>query len=307
MNDKKIDYNLIEKINLIREKGNFHTIKNKIGEKKLKQFIKSIYPKFTITEIETITGIPDSTLGYWFKELEIPFTRHHMITKAFPGKNNSEIIINKNGKLYVAETVKITPELAYVIGFTLGDGSVQHYQIEVFNKDKGLKEILFKYLKHYGNITEEERPNGLWRLRLSSVVIANLIKNKNKIRRDTIDYIFKNKELVRNFIGAFWDAEGTVRRQKSYYHLYLYNSNKYLIDKICEYLKSKKIKFSIHIRKTRDRDFFINGSPVISKKNLYRICVHKISYKEWLKNIGSYIKHIKKKEVVNEILNNYGG
>ena len=309
MDNKKIDYNFIEKINLIREKGNFHTIKNEIGEKRLKQFIKSIYPKFAITEIETITGIPDSTLAYWFKELKIPFIRHHIITKAFPGKDNSEIVVSRDNKNYIAATVKITPELAYIIGFTLGDGSVQPYQIEVFNKDKGLREILFEYLKPYGSITEEERPNGLWRLRLSNGVIANLIKDKNGVRQDTLNYIFNNEKLARKFIAAFWDAEGTVlyQKEKKYYNLYLYNSNEKILEKIKDFLEKKEIKFSVHSRKTRDKNYIINNRVVKSKKILHRINIHKSSWKTWLNEVGLYLNHSKKREMVNNIIRYFGG
>jgi len=57
-------------INNIREYGNFQTMRNKIGLKKLKSKLIKLYPKNNITEIEKITGIPDSTLEYWFEKLK---------------------------------------------------------------------------------------------------------------------------------------------------------------------------------------------------------------------------------------------
>ena len=139
-----MDANLITQIRNIKyNKGNFQTIKNKIGEERLKDFFTTLYPKFTITEIEAITEIPDSTLERWFQQLRIPFIRHRIRSKAFVGNENSEIIVAKNGITFRAVKVNITPQLAYLIGFTLGDGSVQQYMIEVFNKDRKLREILF--------------------------------------------------------------------------------------------------------------------------------------------------------------------
>jgi hypothetical protein len=298
---------IILKLNQLREKHNFQTIRKELGEKRIKQFFKTLYPKHTIPEIEKIIGIPDSTIGYWFKELKIPSVRHRIATKTFPGKTNSKIVISNDKKTYIAATIKITPELAYVIGFTLGDGSVQKYQLEVFNKDRKLKGILYKYLEPYGTITTEERSNGLWRLRLSNGAIASLIKDEDGIRKDTIKYIFKNDNLAKQFIAAFWDAEGSVLKQRNYCHLYVYNSNKYLIDKICEYLQSKRINYSIHSRKTRSKLAILGGRLVVSRKDLHRISVHKCSLKRWVDSIGINLNHTTKSKMVCEIVNLVGG
>lgn len=302
---------LLNKIKEIKiKKGNFQTIKKVIGEERLKEFFNSIYPKFTISEIEAITGIPDSSLSYWFNKLRIPFIRHHIITKTFPSDMDSEIVITKEGITYNSATINITPELAYVIGFVLGDGSTQQYMVEVFNKDRNLRNILFNYLKPYGTITKEERKNGLWRLRLSNGRIANLIKDKKGIREDTLDYIFNNDKLAKNFVAAFWDAEGSVRVRsdaKNGYYVYLYNSNSLLLDKICSFLKSKDIKFSILNLKHRTTTYFINGRLVTPRKLLQRISIPKSSSLKWVKEIGKYLNHTKKKQAVNEIIKKFGG
>lgn len=306
-----MDNNILSKIKEIKNnKGNFQTIKKVIGEERLREFFNSIYPKFSITEIETIMGIPDSTLNHWFNRLGIPAVRHHIVTKTFPSNIDSEIIVSKDGITYNSATVKITPELAYVIGFTLGDGSIQQYMVEVFNKDRNLRNILFNYLKPYGTITEEERENGLWRLRLSNGRIANLIKDKKGIREDTLDYIFNNDKLAKNFVAAFWDAEGSVRVRndaKNGYYVYLYNSNSLLLDKICDFLKSKGIKFSILNLKHRTTAYFINGRLVTPRKLLQRISIPKSSSLKWVEEIGKYLNHTKKKQAVNEIIKKFGG
>lgn len=299
---------LIDRIAVVRYRvSNFQTVKKEIGEKRLKDFFTTLYPQFTTTEIETITGIPHKSLGYWFKRLGIPLIRHHNTTILVPGDTEGQAIVSKGQNTYRILTIKITPELAYTIGFALGDGAIQDWMVEVFNKDPNLRKVLFEYLKPYGPITQDERPNGLWRLRLSNGPIAKLIKLNKKIREDTIEYIFANKELARMFVAAFWDAEGTVRRQGNYYHLYLYNTDKYLVDTICNFLSQNGIKFSIHSRKTRDKDYYIKGRPVISRKTLHRIAIPKSSFRTWIEEIGIYLNHTKKKEVVNEILKIYGG
>lgn len=296
------DVSLIKEISEVRRKGNFQTMQRKIGLKRVKQLLKNLYPKYTITEIEKIVGVPDSTLERWFQQLEIPFIRHRIGNRSFAGDEDKTEIDEKDGALYKKNTVKITPELAYVIGFTLGDGAVQRYMIEVFNKDENLHDTLYRFLQLHGTITEDRRPNGLWRLRLSSVLIADLIKNKKEMRKDTVDYILQKDELAKKFIAAFWDAEGSVLKQKNYYHVYLWNSNKYLLDNIGLFLASKGIEHSIiNIKQGPERNYSFNGRRIISRKKLFRSGIPKKAVQKWANEIGIHLLHTKKSKMVEEI------
>jgi hypothetical protein len=297
------DEEIIGTIAKIRETSDLRGVQKEIGKEKLKNFLRRFYPKYNITEIEQILGVPDSTLGYWFNRLKIPFSRNHITNNTIAGNKNSLEIEEKAGVPYKKNTIEITPELAYVIGFTLGDGSVQKFMIEVFNKDEKLRGTLFEFLKPYGSITEERRPNGLWRLRLSSVLIAGLIKNKDGIRKDTIDYILKKGELAKKFIAAFWDAEGSVLKQKKYFHVYLYNSNKYLLETIGSFLKSNGIDYSIiNIKAHPERNYSYMGRKIISRKNMHRLGIPKKSLNKWADKIGIHLIHSKKNKMVEEIL-----
>lgn len=307
--------NLKQTLEEIKEKrrdgSNFQTLRKEMGEERLKEFFNAIYPKFTITEIEKITGIPDSSLGYWFAKLDIPFTRHHAKTIAYAGnKDETGAVVTVENKVYEIVTIKITPELAYVIGFALGDGSISQYMVEVFNKDRKLREPLFEFLKPYGTISEEERINGLWRLRLSNGRIANLIKDSEGIRYDTLDYIFKNDDLARRFIAGFWDAEGTVRKQNkyNYYNIYVYNSKEYLLKRIEEFFTKKGIKCSKLSKEPPKGIRYIRGRRIYSKKIVHRLSVPKGSAKKWINEIGVNMLHSKKSETVKQMTQtNYGG
>ena len=303
-----MDQKLLTKINKIRKKGNFQTVRKNIGEERLKEFINSIYPKFSITEIEAITGIPDSTLSYWFEQLDIPFIRNHIVNIALPGDRDTQLVVTEGAITKKISTIKITPELVYVIGFSLGDGSIQKYMVAVFNKDRKLREVLLKFLKQYGSVTEDEREDGLWRLRLSNGKIANLIKDEKGIRNDTLDYIFNDEKLAKQFIAAFWDAEGSVLHSKyNYYYIYLYNSNNIILKKVGEFFRSKNIKFSIINLKSRKEKYFLKDRQVNPRKTLQRITIPRSSFLTWAKEIGIHLNHSKKREVVKEILNYYGG
>mgnify|MGYP001568437264 FL=1 len=287
----------------LRGGHDYRLILKTFGKPALRDFFMTLYTKYDITTVEKIVEIPDSTLERWFQKLEIPFERSHITSESIPASADSSTIeyINNTPKKVVA--VKITPELAYLIGFTLGDGSVQKYMVEVFNKDRKLKDILFKIMQSYGKITQDERENGLWRLRLSSGKIASLIKKNKRIREDTIKYIFADEKLAVMFIAAFWDAEGSVLRQRSYFHVYLYNSNLNLLKLIGSFLHSKKLDYSIlKLNNSRNRVYFLNGRQVKSKKTLYRLGIPKRSVLSWARQFGVNLKHSKKQGMVKEIL-----
>jgi hypothetical protein len=293
----------IEEVTGILERGNFQTVKKSFGKEKLKRLLAKLHPKYTIQELETITGIPDSTLIRWFKELgRTTQDRWHISMHSRLGKQDSIKIKKVGNRLAKQATVKITPELSYVIGFALGDGTIQNYMVEVFNKDEGLRPYLYGLLKSYGTISEDRREDGLWRLRLSSVKIANLIKKNRELNKETITYIFKQNRLARKFVAAFWDAEGSVRREKRYFHIYLYNSDTYLLEKVEEFLNRRKIEHSSRYTFQPNREYYLKGRRVISKKKIYRISIPKSSMKKWAMEIGVHMLHTKKKLVVQEIL-----
>ncbi len=305
MND--LDKNLtslIKNIEDVREYGNFQTLKKEIGNAELKNLLLNLYPKYTIKEIESIIKVPDSTLARWFKAFGIRSDeRWHTEAFSTAGILNREEIIKEGETLKRRFIVKITPDLAYLIGFCLGDGSIQRYTMEVFNKDKGLYQHLYRILESYGTVKEKDtRSYGLWILRLNSIKISSLIKKNNKLDEKTIDYIFKRKNLAKKFIAAFWDAEGSVRRQNSYFHIYLYNTNEYLINKIAVFLKSNGINYSILSRNDFKRNYTLKGRQIISRKILHRISIPKSSSLIWAKEIGLQMAHSKKKQVVREIL-----
>jgi hypothetical protein len=293
----------LAEMNGVRQHGNFQTIKNEFGAKRLQRLLLALYPKYTIKEIEAMIGVPDSTLARWFESFNVPSDmRWHVKIYARAGDRHSERIV-KNGKILAKQvTVRISPDLAYLIGFALGDGAVQTYMVEVFNKDSKLYQNLNKILKNHGVVTEDRRPNGLWRLRLSSVAIANLIKKNKEPNEATLDYIFKHEKLAKEFIAAFWDAEGTVRKQGNYYHIYLCNTNKRLMERISDFLNRNNIKFSTLERPTRDNPYLLNGRVIKSTKTLLRINIHKQSWGVWVKLIGTHMHHSKKRDAVMEVM-----
>lgn len=300
----RADQDILERIaSLNHHHRDLRTVKKQIGEEKLKNIINQIYPKYTLPQIEKITGIADSTLGFWLKNLNIKTERWHIETKSVPGDKYKEEVKQINGKWINQVTINITPELAYIIGFTLGDGAVQKYSVEVFNKDEGIKKGIETYLESFQHTGEDKTSSGIWRIRLHEKRIANLIKENKKTRYDTIDYILSKPELANQFIAAFWDAEGSVQyKEKHGFHIYLYNTNLKLLEKIENYLNSITIICSKLKIDGRNRQYTYNGRAIIAKKILYRLYVPKSCRYIWAKEIGTKMLHSKKSKIIKQIL-----
>lgn len=294
---------IIDEITRLRsEKNNFQTIKKQIGESKLIELIKNFYPKYDITLLEKIMKVPDSTLLRWFDKLRIKANRNHIFNESIVANFNKETILYSNNTVKKVSAIKMTPGLAYLVGFTLGDGATQKYMVEVFNKDRGMYNYLLKTMKNFGAVTLDQRANGLWRIRLSSKLISDLIKRNKKMRKETVDFILNNDRFAPYFIAGLWDAEGSVLKQAKYYHVYFYNSNKKLIDLVGNYLSKSRIDFSIIKIKERRKSFTSMGRTIIPRKQMYRLGVPKKSVDKWAELIGLYLLHSKKSKIVKEII-----
>lgn len=291
----------IKQINEILETHDLREVKKIVGVEKLVGLLKRLYPKNDIKTIERIMNVPDSTLGYWFKNLGLPFVRRHVSTLVFPSNFDGSIVVAHGNAAKNLAAIKIDGNLSYLVGFCIGDGAIQKFMVEAFNKDKGMKEYLKATMQRYGSVQEVVREDGLWKLRLSSVKIAALIKRNGKIVEDVLEYILSDNDLAPKFLAGLWDAEGSVLKQGDYTHVYLYNSNKELLERISEYLESKEIKNSIIKVKKREQPYYLRGRPVIARKQIYRLGVPKSHLVKWRGLIGLHLKHSKKSVVVCEI------
>lgn len=296
------DLELIHKIHSIREKGNFQTMYNVVGKSNVKCLLNKLYPNNDIKNLEKILGVPDSSISHWFKLLGITSVRKHLSNNSYAANFNSSIVLPLNKTAINFSAINVDADLAYLIGFSLGDGTVEKYSLEVFNKDLGMQKYLESIMSKYGAVTKSVTGKRLWKLRLSSIKIANLVKQNKQVNEDTLNFIFSDNLLAQKFLAGFWDAEGSVLKQAKYFHLYLYNSNKILMDRIKNYLDSLGFDCSILEIKKRQNIYYLDGRPIITKKIIYRLSVKKKDMKKWVNMIGIYLMHSKKSAVIKEIL-----
>ena len=106
--------------------------------------------------------------------------------------------------------------------------------------------------------------------------------------------------------SGFWDAEGSVRKQDNYFHVYLYNSDIKLLETMGGFLNTRKIDYSkLQIDGSKRGVYNIRGRPIRAKKIIHRLSIPKSSLLKWAKEIGIHMFHSKKKKVVEEIFRSF--
>jgi intein-encoded DNA endonuclease-like protein len=161
------------------------------------------------------------------------------------------------------ESKKLTPDLAYIIGTCLGDGSIRcegrgytRTVLSVIDKDFAL--CFYDCLKRQFNITpsfhkiylHSENRNDMWRVKTSYKEICYFLRdfNMNKMLRS-------NKKIKSAFLRGMYDSEGSV------------GLNKGVIDKI-EFTNTNKKIIAVVISLLKD--FSINTTIYKAKRLPYR-------------------------------------
>lgn len=286
-------------------KGDLRRVLQRVGEGCLRQFLLSLYPALSLGEIETATGIPDSTLGYWFRRLRIPTNARHARSVSVLCDEDGFSVMGTPESAVYEHKIMLTPELAYLIGFALGDGTIETYSVATFNKEETVVRYLQTICEKYGKVTYRKREDGLHKLRLSSRKIACLIRENGKIREDTVDYVLNDPECSKYFIAAFWDAEGSVAAKQigiCSSNVVLYNSNKQLLEKIASALSGIGIETTIISYAYLDRKYILKGRPLHPRKVMHKLRVKEAFVLRWAQTIGSFMQHPKKQERVKAIL-----
>ena len=123
---------------------------------------------------------------------------------------------------------KLTPKLAYFIGYLQGDGSIEsngkriNFSDEYFEQIKIIDCLCFELFGTHGRIETKKYPlskKSLYRLEIGSYVLnsyLNRIFGINRgIKKDLkIPPIFyKNKEILKWYLTGLYDADGTLPKE----------------------------------------------------------------------------------------------
>ena len=197
------------------------------------------------------------------------------------------------------ENIKITPELAYLLG-ALRDGSIdlregKNYEIKIFQNSEDwlliLKQIIDKNFNTKSNVN-----NGLVRITRKEIV-SKIIEISNmtipQVNWNTPEIIKESlsKKIITSYIRGFWDAEGglpknpikTKKAEERY--ISFHQKNKEALD----FIREKLIDFGYHPTKI----------TFCGKVFEFRIC-RKKEIMKFYKEIGTW--HSEKKERLKKLI-----
>ena len=185
-----------------------------------------------------------------------------------------------------------SPELSYLIGVLLGDGSLIHYErhslygICLYAKHKGFVE---KFSRVLSIVMERGKPyfvalrkDGLYYSAGYSKLLFYFLNDEDNQRRVIELYPI-------HFIKGFWDSEGSITINTDGGVLVkLSNSNLKLLQKIQEMLKQLSVESSIHISVRNGTRIYskLRKKFYTTKKNHYALYILRRSCPRFLKLMG---------------------
>jgi len=125
--------------------------------------------------------------------------------------------------------------MAYIIGFIIGDGTVYHKTVSLYNTEFGFFEEILNRARKVANRfnegvgityydkkmkTVDRLEAYLWRITISSSALARaFVTPEGTIREDALDTLFK-PHIKPHFLAGLWDADGIIvsRGQPTHRH-----------------------------------------------------------------------------------------
>lgn len=209
------------------------------------------------------------------------------------------------------EKVPLTNDLAYIGGFSIGDGYINPKRgvFSVFNSNFGLLPKLKRIMtalsstrrvyERYYYVEKEKYPcpctkeeANYWGLTIYSVIHARLFTTEEGLNWKNINYILRDPNYTAIFLAGLWDADGTIRDKNAV--LSQNEDRKELLERIKEILmKHYTIKTGcVRLERKKEKCVFrIEGKVCRAKKDIYALTIIKESFDEWAEAIGKYMKH----------------
>lgn len=212
--------------------------------------------------------------------------------------------------------IRLTKELAYVLGTLISDGfmsptgliglTVKDYDYISYFVD--CMNNSFPWLKELTNRKDLNlHSDGRYRYTINRKEITYFIKQLYSYSTYTHSWkvpdciLFSNNEkIIGNFLKAFFDGDGNVRVNKIKYNIYgtvwVYSINKIGINQIGNLLSFLKIKHNLYKLNRKGKILKKGGKTYIIKSDIYAIGIHKLnSVKQFKTKIGFNIKRKQEK------------
>jgi hypothetical protein len=197
----------------------------------------------------------------------------------------------ENGMAIVKHQIRLTAELAYTLGWVLGDGYVNKREMDaiVSERERSFIEPFVKpVLGGFGSVFVVPR-NGALIIRCNSTVLSRTLCSPKGTRIwPNVDFILDSSRYARCLIAGFWDADGGIYREvNGTVRAHLYNSNLFLLDRVARAMEVLYgIEVSIYKRKANDER---PESKIHAHKDRFDLYVLARSNNLWKKYIARFM------------------
>lgn len=312
-------------LSIVRQARNFREIVGALTLSRFREMMGELYSTQGMSMKQMARKLQKDykTINKWIKKLGIkvrpniaPIHISRLVPQVEMAKTRLDVVNGRNIRL---TSIYPTDDLSYLIGFTIGDGWAGSRNIELCNTEFGLLDPLLSVMnsvriKYGGKIGLQYRDRKgksvardkaySFRIWLNNSNIARLIKRRNKLKYDTIDFLLSAKP--EHFLAGLWDADGCISHlTKERLHVEVYlcqgESNFELLERIVNALSRFGIKTSCRVsdKKHEVHEFYGKRSRI--NENVYRLHVFKESVQDWIKMVGEKMMHPKKIETIKQL------
>ena len=293
--------------NLVNSGATLPELLKVFGKNGFKQLLLTLLASMTEAEIARKVGRSHKLIAFWTKRFGL---FHHksgfkgvpLLIGSLLGKECLPLIKTMQGRRVKIVSVSPDSDLAYFLGFAIGDGSLTHRTVSIHQSlgEKDYLPILESLLvrlsrKLGGGVNRSIHQERLLDLTWCNSRICRIIMFLHEVRYDQIDG-FLNGRLSAEFVAGFWDADGDVNRE----HPRLHNTDLRLLQAVQSVLTERfgvqsYIRTSTPVSSKR----IIHGIEIISTRPLYCLQVGRRSRKKWAQTVGRKLKNPRKFEAAD--------
>ena len=151
--------------------------------------------------------------------------------------NHPRIVMDKGQPILKCQ-IRLTLELAYTLGWIVGDGYANKKEIDaiVYLRERSLIEsFVRRELERFGTVFVVPR-HGVLLVRCNSTLLSRVLCSPKGIWYwENVDFVLRSGRYASAFIAGFWDADGGIYRETNgTVRTHLYNSDLLLLDKIAQ-------------------------------------------------------------------------
>lgn len=187
-----------------------------------------------VREIANLLNKDRRTISTWFWKLGLPIKRSGPIKVGELVEIPAKPYLIKKGNLKIRKFPFVAnPDLLWICGFVLAEGSHSSGTLEVGNTNLKFISILNNIFKKYGptsisydSIENQRKLNttfvkytkdvtaskaNYFRIRLYNSAFSRMIKNEfSSINKDTVSFALSKAKWAKHFIAGLWDADGWI-------------------------------------------------------------------------------------------------